>query len=57
MENLQEIIKEFFEKIELEKIDTININYYFFQKYRKSSCKIKFLCYNTISSKRTKHLK
>ena len=36
MENLQEIIKEFFEKIELEKIDTININYYFFQKYRKS---------------------
>lgn len=29
----------------------------FFQKYRKSSCKIKFLCYNAISSKRTKHLK
>lgn len=36
MENLQEIIKEFFEKIELEKIDTININYYFFKNIAKA---------------------
>lgn len=36
MENLQEKIKEFFEVIKLEKIDIININYYFFQKYHKN---------------------